>query len=678
MADEIPDANGAAGERFGGLAHALEHASRLMMRDPEMAEAQCREILRSAPRQPDAIMLLGASLRLQGKALAALEVLNPLAAALPGSAPVRYECGMALGAAGRTGAAISELKEAVRIEPRMAAAWKALGDQLSIAGDSAGAEIANARHTASASDPALMQAASALVENRIAVAERLLRDYLKQKPTDVAAIRMLAEVGARLGRYDDAEVLLARALEIRPGFSAARHNYATVLYRLNKAPEALAQIELLLAEEPRHPAYRSLRAATLGRVGEYESAIEAYEALLAEFPEQPKAWMSLGHALKTVGRQDDSVVAYRRSLALMPRLGEAWWSLANLKTVRFSDADVETMRSQLALPELDPEDRFHLHFALGKALEDAGRYEGSFEHYREANVLRRQGVDYDPEEMAANVARARAMFTRDFFAAREAWGHPAPDPIFIVGLPRSGSTLIEQILASHSQVEGTQELPDIIAIAKQLGARRTRREASAYPDMLTTLSRRQLAELGAGYLQTTRIHRKTGRPFFVDKMPNNWLHTGLIQLILPKARIIDARRHPIACGFSNFKQHFARGQNYTYDLAEIGRYWRDYAGLMDQLDEVLPGRIHRVLYERVVDDPETEVRALLAYCGLPFEDACLRFWETDRAVRTASSEQVRRPIFKEGLDQWRAYEPWLGPLRDALGDMIDTYPGTTT
>jgi predicted Zn-dependent protease len=666
MPGEDTDLISGTAEPAGALGTALAHAGRLMMSDPAMAEAQSREILRVMPGQPDALLLLGAALRLQGKAEASLQVLQPLTAGLPLSAPARFELGMTLAALGRTKAAIAALTEAVRIEPRLAQAWKLLGDQLTIAGDTAGADHAYARHTATTSDPALMAAASALFENRLAAAEKMLRDLLKANPDNVAALRMLAETGARLGRYDDAEAMLARCLELAPGFSAARHNYATVLYRLNRPIDALAQANLLLAEEPNHPGYRSLRAATLGHVGEYGQAIETYQALLAEFPDQPKAWMSLGHALKTVGRIEESIQAYRRSLVLTPGLGEAWWSLANLKTFRFTDADVAEMRAQLARTDLAEEDRFHLDFALGKALEDAGRFEESFARYAAGNALRRPGLDYDADEMAANVARAKAVFSPALLAGLERSGDPRPDPIFVVGLPRSGSTLVEQILASHSLVEGTQELPDIIAIAKRLGGRKARGDASAYPEVLARLDREALAALGTEYLERARIHRKTGRPQFIDKMPNNWLHVGLIHLILPNARIIDARRHPLGCCFSNFKQHFARGQGYTYDLAELGRYYRGYVELMDHFDAVLPGRVHRVLYERMVTDAEGQVRALLDHCGLPFEEGCLRFWETERAVRTASSEQVRRPIFTEGVEQWRAYEPWLGPLKAAL------------
>ncbi len=433
------------------------------------------------------------------------------------------------------------------------------------------------------------------------------------------------------------------------------------------------QIDRLLRDEPRHPAYRALKGAALGQIGEYEQAIACYADVLKAYPNQPKGWMSYGHALKAVGRQADSVAAYRKAVTLQPTLGEAWWSLANLKTVRFTPQDIAVMRAGLARGDLDGEDRYHLDFALGKAMEDARDYAGAFEHYAAGNALRRTSVVYDAEETSDHVRRSRATFTREFFGARKGWGNPAPDPIFIVGLPRAGSTLLEQILATHSQVEGTMELPDIIAIARRLSGRKARSEASNYPEMLADMPPDELRGLGEEYLERTRVQRKLGRPFFIDKMPNNFAHAGLIHLILPNAKIIDARRHPMAGCFSAYKQHFARGQGFSYDLTDLGRYYADYVALMAHFDEVLPGRIHRVLYERMVDDPEDEVRRLLDYCGLPFEAKCLQFYQNDRAVRTASSEQVRQPIFRDGVDQWRNFEPWLGPLKAALGPVLQEY-----
>ena len=664
-----------AAEPSGSLKTALAHAWRLMGAKPALAEEQARAILEAAPDHPEGLLAFGAALRLQGRTEEALAVLEPLAALRPQWAGPRAELGLTLAAVGRSAEAAGALEAALAVDPKMPHVWRALGDLRLLLGDASAADQAYARQIqASVHDPVLAEAATALVDEKLAVAEHLLRGFLKRNPTDVAAMRMLAEVGARLGRYDDAESLLRRALELAPGFTAARHNLATVLHRQNRGAEAVAEADRLLAAEPENPAYRSLRAAALNLIGEYAEAARAYEAVLAAYPQQPKAWMSYGHTLKTLGRAADSIEAYRKSLELMPRLGEAWWSLANLKTFRFSEGDLAAMRGQLEAEDLSEEDRFHLHFALGKALEDRCDYAASFGHYERGNALRRAGLDYSAEDTAGHVRRSKAAFTQEFFAMRRGWGCSVPDPIFIVGLPRSGSTLIEQILSSHSMVEGTMELPEVIAIARRLGGKRRVGDPSAYPEVVRELDAEALRGLGEEYLDLTRIQRKLGRPRFIDKMPNNWRHLGLIHLMLPNARIIDARRHPLGCCLSNFKQHFARGQTFSYDLADLGRYYADYVDLMAHMDAVLPGRVHRVFYEAMVEDPEREVRALLDHCGLPFEAGCLRFYENERAVRTASSEQVRRPIFTEGRDHWRNYEPWLGPLKAALGPVLESYP----
>lgn len=569
----------------------------------------------------------------------------------------------------------AQAEEILKVAPEHPHALRLLGAALRRQGETEAAEEAYLRSVkGSVKDPQMIAAANALVDNRLAYAEQILRDRLKAQPTDVAAIRMLAETGMRLGRYDDAEKLLSRCVELAPGFTPARHNYATVLYRHNKPVEAIAQLDVLLAGDAHNPAYLNLKAAALGRIGEYHEAIELYDRVLKAHPRHPKTWMSYGHALKTVGRQADSVEAYRRSLALAPHLGEAWWSLANLKTVTFSAEDVAAMEAQLARDDLADEDRFHLHFALGKAFEDQARYEESFRHYEEGNRLRKYELSYEADETTTHVRRSKALFTPEFFAARAGQGSSAPDPIFVVGLPRSGSTLVEQILSSHSQVEGTQELPDIIAMARRLGGGAKKSSAGRYPDVLAELSPKELYQLGEEYLSRAEVHRKLGRPFFIDKMPNNWAHLGLILLALPNAKIVDARRHPLGCGFSGFKQHFARGQGFTYDLTDIGRYYADYVELMAHFDAILPGRVHRVIYEQMVSNPEAETRRLLDYCGLPFEEACLRFYENDRAVRTASSEQVRKPIFTNAADHWRNYDMWLGPLKAALGPVLHAYP----
>ncbi|HEY2069973.1 MAG TPA: sulfotransferase [Rhizomicrobium sp.] len=654
-------------EQAGTFSQALAQTARLLGPRPDLAEEQAREILKVMKGQPQALFYLGVALRMQGKTAEALAILEPLAAIQPHAADVLYEVGLAWSAQGESRKAIRFLERTVAANPKHPQAWRALGDEKGLLGDEKGADAAYIRHLqASVNDPRLIEAGTALYENKLAVAERILRGFLKENPTDAPAIRMLAETASRLGRHDDAERLLARAVELAPSFTAARHNHASVLLRLNKPREAMAQAEILLRSDPRNPGYRALYAAVLSQLGEYAQSSRAYASLLSDFPNQPKGWMSYGHSLKTLGRQEESIAAYRQAIERLPSLGEVWWSLANLKTFRFTPEDIQAMRAQLARTELSHDDRLHFEFALGKALEDRAEYEESFRHYETGNALRRQSLPYHPEQTEEFAARMKAVFTPELFARHAGDGCLAPDPIFVVGLPRSGSTLVEQILASHSQVEGTMELHDIGQLARGL-ARWSREEGeTSYPEIVETLSAGTLKETGETYLARAQVHRKLGRPFFVDKMPHNFLHIGLIQLILPNAKIIDARRNPMACCFSCFKQHFARGQSFTYGLEGVGRYYTSYVSLMEHYDRVMPGRIHRVIYEDMVADPEVETRRLLAYCGLDFEPGCLRFYENDRAVRTASSEQVRMPIFADGLDQWRHYEPWLGPLKAVL------------
>lgn len=501
--------------------------------------------------------------------------------------------------------------------------------------------------------------------NDLPVAEPLLRALLKDNPFDVRAIRLFAELAGRIGRYQDAENLLRRAIELAPDFTAARANLALVLYRTNRAGEALEELARVSAEDPDNIGVSNLQAAAYGRIGEFDEALALYAHVLKELPNQPKVWMSYGHMLKTVGRLADGIAAYRRAIALTPTLGEVWWSLANLKTVRFSDEDIAAMETALTDETISPEDRWHLDFALGKAFEDRGEAERAFAHYAAGNALRKRRMPYLAEETTAQVDRIIAAVTPALLAGAAETGCPARDPIFVLGMPRAGSTLIEQILASHSQVEGTSELGDIALLS---------RTVEDYPAGLADLSGDELRKLGEAYLERTRIQRHTARPLFVDKMPNNWLYVPFIRMILPNATIIDARRHPLACGFSNFKQHFAKGQGFTYDLADMGAYYRDYVRLMAHVDTIAPGAVHRVIHETLLDDFEGEVRKLLDACGLPFEEACLAFHKTERAVRTPSSEQVRRPINRDGADAWKPFEPWLGALKDALGPVLESYP----
>ena len=648
-------------------AEQIAAAAALLARDPAQAERMVLAVLRQAPGQPAALLIAASARRRQGDPVRARAMLEPLARSFPRAAHTHYELGLARAACGDDAGAIAALRHALSVKPDMPDAWQALGAALFRTGDMAGMDAAFARQLKwSLADAQLRAAADALAANQLAEAGRILRDHLAIRPDDADAWKMLGDVLLKEDRFAEAEDAFARALARAPDFDGARFGLATALFRQQKAGPAIAALDRLLAKAPRDAAYRNLLAGALGLAGDAAASEKLYAELVAELPRQPHLRLNHGHALKTIGRTADAMAAYRQAIALAPQLGEAYWSLANLKTARFTDAEIDAMRAALgAVPEAARRD---FHIALGQALEDRKAYAESFTHYAAAAALRRATLDYSADATTAWRHKAEHLLTADFFAARADAGCPAPDPIFIVGLPRAGSTLVEQILASHSQVEGTMELPDLGRVATRLAAAHGR---SDYLDCLAQTGAGEWAAAGAAYLESTRARRRLGRRFFIDKMPNNFRHAGLIRLILPNAKIIDVRRAPLATCFSAFKQHFAQGQAFSYDLVELGRYYRDYVALMAHYDRVLPGRVHRVIYEELVADTEAAVRGLLAHCGLAFEPGCLRFFENPRPVETASAGQVRRPIYTGSLEQWRHYAPWLGPLKDALGPALD-------
>jgi tetratricopeptide (TPR) repeat protein len=661
-------------EPHASVQSALTHAMNLLARDPALAEEQARQILLAVPGMPPARLILGMAYNAQGQFAQAVAELQPLAIEQPGAPTVQMEAGLALAGVGRRAEAVDALQKAAALQPGLPGVWLRMAGLLRAANDprAAHAFLMHARN--SKHDPQLLAAGEALSGGRLPEAESMLRDRLRVLPDDVSALRMLAELAGRVGRNEQALALLERCLELAPGFRAARHNYALLLDRSGRHEDALVEIESLLESEPEDSHLLNLKAVVFGKLGHYRDAITLYESILASRPKDPRVWMSLGHALKTEGKTDRAIIAYRRALEINPGFGGAWWSLANLKTVRFDAGDIAAMQAQLRRIDLDDDQRLHVRFALGKALEDIGEYEASFACYVEGNAIRRRQLPYSAGHNTQRRRHAQAAYTREFFTRHKGSGCDDPAPIFVLGMPRAGSTLVEQILSSHPQVEATMELPDIVGIVRDLRAQVPDPETTSYHDLLATLEPATFLAMGERYLQSTRVQRKLGRPFFIDKMPNNFAHVGLIHLILPNAKIVDVRRHPLACCFSNFKQHFARGQAFSYDLADMGQYYRDYVGLMAHFDQVLPRRIHRVIYEDLVVDTESRVRALLAHCGLEFDERCLRFFENDRPVRTASSEQVRRPIYREGVDQWRHYESWLYPLKLALGPVLDSYP----
>ncbi|HEY5048847.1 MAG TPA: sulfotransferase [Rhizomicrobium sp.] len=662
-------------ERQSGetLSAALTGAADMLGTDATGAATRASEILDAVPGQQQALLLLVSGLRLLGKGAAAREVLEWMAEQHPNLAAVHYELGLLLGRLGLRKEATERLLRVVELEPNHPAAWRALGNQRALGGDTVAAGEAYAEHAKrSLKELKLLEDALAAGNDELIKTENMLRQSLDINPTDVSMLRMLATVYVRLSRSYEARIRLVRALELAPEFQAAREDYAAALSIGMQWREANEQYDILMGVDPRRGFFESLKATNLVMLGDYEQAFALFDMAKPHRSNDPSFWINYGHTLRTVGRGDEAIDAYRKCLELDPGFGAAWYAFANLKTYRFSAAEIERMRVQLQRDDRNDGQRAQLGFALGHALEDQKAYAESFEHYREANAVLRRYVHHDAAENTKLVGRAKSFFTPDFFQERAGQGCLAADPIFIVGMVRAGSTLIEQILSSHSLVEGTMELPDLVDIVTELGTRHGR---AHYPGILSKLDGPAMKALGEQYLEMTRSQRKLGRPYFTDKAGGNFIHIGLIQLILPNAKIVDARRHPLGNGFSAFKQVFpATSVAHAYDLSELGQYYRDYVELMAHFDKVLPGRVHRVFYEDVVRNTENEIRRLLDYCGLPFEEKCLRFYETDRGVRTSSSEQVRKPISTKGVETWQHYEPWLGPVKEALGDVLDLYP----
>lgn len=644
--------------------------SLLTERAYDAALSQVREIRKLHPAEPRAAFVAGAAKRGLGDHVGALRELQPLARQMPEAAPVHLELALVLRATGAFEGAIDALRTAVALDAKLSRGWQTLGELLSDRGEVEAADDAFRHQMATASlHPGLMKAVQLVAEGKLGMAEGICRDYLYRFPADVNAIRLLADIGLQLEIFDDAAKLLKRCLELAPDYHLARNNYAQALSKASRFEAALEELAYLETVEPENLAHPILTASVLVNIGDYAGAIERYERILKRLPTHAHLQMSYGHALKTVGRQAESIAAYRRAIAAEPKLGEAYWSLANLKTFRFSEDEILEMRRLTGEP-LQARDEFHVCFAAGKALEDTEQYADAFEFYARGNALKRSQSAYDADVNTQLLADIATSCVKARFDARAGFGHPAPDPIFIVGLPRSGSTLLEQILASHSAVDGTMELPNILQFVRRLAGKKNKDDPSQYPDALWNLDASACAALGREFLDVTQVQRR-GAPFFIDKMPNNYAHVGLIHLILPNAKIIDARRHPLGTCFSGFKQLFAAGQEFTYDLVDIGRYYHDYVQLMDHWDAVLPGRVLRVDYERVIEDIETEVRRVLDYCELTFEPACLAFYANDRAVRTASSEQVRQPIYRDAVEQWRHFDDHLEPLKRALGGVLD-------
>lgn len=623
----------------------------------------CEKALEIAPGDSRFEFMQGAALRRAGDYEKAEPLLRSTIESAPAFAAAHLELGLNLLPQGHLAAARRSLETAVKLDATLKPAWMALYDVRAAEGDDAGASEAY-RYSLGTTElhPVLKKAFDLHAKGRAGIAEGICREYLRQRPMDVDAIRLLAQIGVDLGMVNDAIKLLERCLELAPDFHIARSNYATALGRQQRFDEALEQIDRLGKAQPENLSYLTQSAALLSMAGRFEEAHEKFRRILKRAPGNARILTNLGHSLRYGGKGDEAIDAYLQAIQADPDTGEAWWSLANLKTFRFADDQVTSMRERLAALDAPSADKFHLAFALGKALEDAADYDGSFAAYYAGNAIKREFSAYDRNDTTARVDAAIAQSSASWF---DGTGHPSNEPIFIVGLPRAGSTLLEQILASHSQVEATAELPFIGQIAADVIGRRKRGDDILYPGLIEELTLEQREAFGQQYLARAQVYRH-GKPRFIDKLPNNFMHVALIKRILPRATIIDARREPMAACFANFKQLFATGQEFTYSLKDIANYYADYVRLMDHWHAILPGQVLTVQYEDVVEDLETQVRRLLDFCGLPFEDTCLRYYEKDRAVRTASSEQVRQPIYTDALQQWKNYEAHLQPIRQVL------------
>ena len=649
----------------------LRHLQRTGRYDDVLAGLE--EPIAARPDNRDLLLLAAISQRHLRRIPDALATLDRLTGLYPHFSQAHQERGLCFVASKDAPNAIASLLRAVNINPALPMSWRMLDGVYRLTGDGAGAAMAAAHVATLAALPADIVAATSLfADGDIAPAEQIVRAYLMRHGDHVEGMRLLAKIGMAHEVFDDAELLLAGVLALAPDHRPARFDYADCLAKRHKYDAARAALALLQPDGPVSPEHRMLSATVAVGLGDHAMAVDLYRAMIAEAPDAPDPYLWLGHALKTIGRLPEAIAAYRAATAARPDFGDAYWSLANLKTYRFDADEITRMRAAEGAPGTASDDRIALCFALGKAHEDSGDYAQSWHYYARGNALQRAESRYRAEILETNTRRQIATCTPAFFAKRHGWGIADPAPIFVLGLPRSGSTLVEQILASHPQVEGTQELPDVQRIALALQGRDPDLDDPRYPGVLADLSPADVAALGERYLADTRVYR-TDKPYFVDKMPNNFRHIGLIHLMLPAATIIDVRRDPMACCFSNLKQLFAQGQEFTYGIDDIARYYRTYLNVMAHWDAVLPGRVLRVHHEDVVDDLEGNVRRILDHAGLAFDPACVAFHENKRSVKTPSSEQVRQPIFRDGLDQWKKYEAWLHPLRDALGDALVRY-----
>jgi tetratricopeptide (TPR) repeat protein len=654
---------------------AATRAKRLLQggRLKEALEVTRAELIEN-PANAEALYIQAVTLRYLDQPAQALETLEQLKERQPAYSRAYQEEGHNLKLLGDFKRATEAYQRAVDLNHALLASWRELADLHKRQHNQPASELAQAEYTRLSKLPAELVSVTSLIhDGKLFRAEKLCRAFLQKNPHHIEAMRLLAMLGVKLFVYDDAEFLLESCVEFAPDYWLARYDYINVLHKRQKFEKALEQAAILLQSYPDNHAFQLAFANENVAVGNFDTALELYDKVIARHPAFAQPCLSRGHALKTVGRLEDAIESYRSAYRVKPDFGDAFWSLANLKTYRFPDDEISRMLEQVEAPATSNVNRYHLCFALGAAYEARKEFARSFAFYEQGNLLKKRDVRYDPDVHDAALQRQVEFCTRELFESKAGMGGSYDDPIFIVGLPRAGSTLLEQILASHSLIDGTMELPNIIALAHRLNGRRLVAEEARYPKILSELSAERLQGFADAFIEDTRFHRKDA-PYFIDKMPNNFQHIGLIHLILPNARIIDARRHPMACCFSGFKQLFADGQEFTYGQEEIARYYKGYVALMEHWDQVLPGKVLRVHYEHLVADLEGQVHRILDFLGLPFEENCLHYYQTDRSIRTPSSEQVRQPIYQSGLEHWRHFEPWLRVLKRELAEEIARYP----
>ncbi len=662
QAESIPELTRSAKEKLA--AGEISAASALLSRQ-----------LTETPQDRETRYYYCVCLRYLKKLDAAKIALENLNVDFPRYARGHQEMGYTLMALNQTQHAISAFRTAVTLNDALLGSWRALAELTNqeaypVIQQEAAQQIENLE----ALPKALLQVRDLINEGRLAGAEQLCRLFLRRNPKHVEGMRLLAYLGVQTEVLDDAEILLENAVAFEPENLLARYDYMGVLYKRQKYEQAFQEAKFLLNQDPNNVRHQTAYANQCVAIGRFEEAIKIYEQVTPKVPDPAQVHLLRGHALKTIDKSELAITAYKEAYRARSSFGDAFWSLANLKTYRFEASEVEQMLNFVDSESIPSIDQIHLNFALGKHFEDHQDFEQSFQFYKTGNAVKQAAIGFDSALLSKRLKLQHEVCDAKLFSDREKSGVAASDPIFVVGLPRAGSTLLEQILASHPLVDGTQELPNIAAFAFELDGRRRLQDDPQYPACLSSISDEALRDMGQKYLDDTRIHRGNA-PFFIDKMPNNFRHIGLIKLILPNAKIIDARRHPLACCFSGFKQLFASGQEFSYGLEDIGHYYQDYIDLMTHWNSVLPNFILTVHHEAVVFDLETQVRRMLDFCGLPFDAACLNFHRTERSVRTPSSEQVRQPIYQSGLNAYQPFEPWLAPLKTAIGDTIlSEYP----